>query len=199
MVDDSMANNSKADNLDSGSGGLSFTDNISITWKAVNYKPDDSHLALVNESNEAFLRSVSAISEFSKDASEDSPAISQEIARLDLKLNLLLDLVSQLIYQQLDIPEMSQVTVSSKDVEWLGEDLPEPGSTVFVQVYIQRGTPKPLCFYGEVVSDSNDIDSGCARVSYVGLSGSAKAWLDKLIFRHHRREVAFKKSNKSSS
>lgn len=193
-----MVDNSMTANLDSGSGGLSFTDNISITWKAVNYKPDDSHLALVNDSNEAFLRSVSAISEFSADASEDSPAISQEIARLDLKLNLLLDLVSQLIYQQLDIPEMSQVTVSSKDVEWLGKDLPEPDSIVFVQVYIQRGTPKPLCFYGAVISDREDTDSGRARVSYIGLSGSAKTWLDKLIFRHHRREVAFKKSNKSA-
>ena len=92
-----------ADNLDSGSGGLSFTDNISISWKPVDYEPDDSHLALVNDSNEAFLRTVSAISEFAKDVSEDSPVISQEIARLDLKLNLVLDLVSQLIYQQLEI------------------------------------------------------------------------------------------------
>lgn len=188
-----------ADNLDSGSGGLSFTDNISISWKPVDYEPDDSHLALVNDSNEAFLRTVSAISEFAKDVSEDSPVISQEIARLDLKLNLLLDLVSQLIYQQLEIPEMSQVTVSSNDITWSGENLPGVGATVFVQVYIQRGTPKPLCFYGEVVSSPEDMAQGRTRVSYLGLCGSAKAWLDKIIFRHHRREVAFKKSNKSNS
>ena len=81
-----------ADDIDHNSGGLSFTENISISWKSIDYQPDDSHLALVNDSNEAFLRTVSAIGEFSKDVSDDSPAISQEIARLDLKLNLLLDL-----------------------------------------------------------------------------------------------------------
>jgi hypothetical protein len=187
------------DNPDVGSAGLSFTDNISITWKPVDYQPEDSHLALVNDSNEAFLRAVSAISEFSKDVSEDAPVISQEIARLDLKLNLLLDLVSQLIYQHSDIPEMSLVTVSSDGVEWLGKDLPDVDSTVFIQVYIQRGTPKPLCFYGKVVSTQEDSQAGRARVKYLGLCGSAKTWLDKLIFRHHRREVAFKKSSNSNS
>jgi len=185
------------DDLESASEGLSFSDNISITWKAVDYQPDSSHLALVNESNESFLRAVSAIGEFSKDISEDSPSLSQEMTRLDLKLNLLLDLVSQLIYKQLDIPEMSRVTISSSTVEWEGANVPLPHQTVFVQVYIQRGTPKPLCFYGEVVSQPSDYEAGRAKVRYLGLSGSAKTWLDKLIFRHHRREVAFKKSSNS--
>lgn len=186
-----------ADDQETASGGLAFTDNISITWKAIDYQPDSSHLALVNESNESFLRAVSAISEFSKEVTEDSQGLAQEVARLDLKLNLLLDLVSQLIYKQLDIPEMSQVTISSSEIEWEGKSIPEPGQTVFLQVYIQRGTPKPLCFYGEVVSTSDDYSAGRAKVRYVGLLGSAQTWLDKLIFRHHRREVAFKKSIKT--
>lgn len=184
---------------DAGSAGLSFTDNISITWKSIDYQPDDSHLALVNDSNESFLRAVSAISEFSKDVSEESPVISHEITRLDLKLNLLLDLVSQLIYQQSDIPETSSVTVSSTEIQWQGKNLPHPNTTVFIQVYIQRGTPKPLCFYGQVISTEQEREEGSSRVRYIGLSGSAKAWLDKLIFRHHRREIAFKKSIKSKN
>ena len=151
----------------------------------------------MNESNESFLRAVSAISEFSKETSDNNPALSQELSRLDLKLNLLLDLVSQLIYSQLDIPRMSRVTISSSQVDWQDNHVPEPGATVFVQVYIQRGTPKPLCFYGEVVSSQEDYRCGWAKVRYLGLSGSAQVWLDKLIFRHHRREVAYKKSSNS--
>lgn len=174
---------------------LSFTDNISIAWSKIDYQPDEAHLALVNESNESFLRAVSAISEFSKETSDSNPALSHELARLDLKLNLLLDLVSQLIYSQLDIPDISRVTVSSSQVDWQDGSVPEPGSTVFVQVYIQRGTPKPLCFYGEVVSSPDEYRSGWARVRYLGLSESVQVWLDKLIFRHHRREVAYRKSS----
>lgn len=187
-----------AENLDKPPGGLGFTDNISIAWKKVDSRPDDTHLALINESNESFLRAVSAIGEFSPENPDDDAGISQEIVRLDLKVNILLDLVSQLIYKQLEIPEMSLVTISSSEVEWRDENIPEPGQMVFVEVYVQRGTPKPLCFYGQVVSNEREYQSGCARVRYFGLSGSAQSWLDKLIFRHHRRAVAYKKSIDSS-
>jgi hypothetical protein len=44
------------------------------------------------------------------------------------------------------------------------------------------------------VSSADEHAAGSARVSYLGLSGSAQAWLDKLIFRHHRRQVAYEKS-----
>ena len=179
--------------------GLSFTDNISLAWKLVDHALDENHLALVNESNEAFLRAVTAIGEFARDVSDDEPDISQEMARLDAKLNLLLDLVSQLIYAQLEIPQITRVTLSSSDIEWRGDHVPQPGATVFLQVYIQRGTPKPLCFYGTVTSTAQECAAGRARVRYLGLCGSAQAWLDKLIFRHHRREVAYRKSIQSGS
>lgn len=188
-----------SDNAQTEIGGLTFTDNISIDWKPVDYQPDESRLALVNESNESFLRAVSALAAFSTDSSEDEIGLSQEIARLDLKVNLLLDLVSQLIYQQLEIPEKSQVTISSTNIRWDSVKVPLPGATVFVQVYIQHGTPKPLCFYGKVQSSEEQYRSGSALVSYLGLSGSAQSWLDKLIFRHHRRAIAFRKSKRPAA
>ncbi len=179
--------------------GLAYTDNMSISWKVVDYHPDDSHLALVNESNESFLRAVSAISEFTKDLSDVAPGLSHEIARLDLKLNLVLDLVSQLVYKQLDIPDICRVTVTSGEVMWGADNVPPPNKMIFVQLYIQHGTPKPLCFYGQVVTSVDDFASGKARVNFVGLSGPVQQWLDKLIFRHHRREVAFKKAANSDA
>ncbi len=180
-------------------GGLHYTDNISIAWKSVDFEPDDTHLAMVNESNESFLRAVSAIGEFSTEFNDDDAGMSQEIIRLDLKVNLLLDLVSQLIYQQLDLPTVSRVTLSSNEIEWACENIPKPGQIVFMEVYVQRGTPKPLCFYGHVVSDMEEYHAGRARVQYIGLTGAAQSWLEKLIFRHHRRAVAFQKSRHQSS
>lgn len=174
-------------------GGLSFSDNISVSWSSVESLPDDAQLTRVNESNENFLRAVSALGPMGSDASEDDAAVSQEIARLDLKVNMLLDLVSQLIYAQLDIPPRTPVTISAQELQWAGDDLPQPGATVFMQVYVQHGTPKPLCFYGQVISSSEEHADGIARVNYIGLSGSARGWLEKLIFRHHRREVAYRR------
>ncbi len=174
--------------------GLVFSDNISVKWQVAEKSPDAELLSLVNESNQAFLRAVAAVSVPPGDLAEENAAVFQEISRLDLKINLLLELVSQLVYAQLDIPERTRATISSGGIQWQGEVLPEPGQTVFMQVYIQHGTPKPLCFYGEVVSTLEEHASGEARVRYVGLSEQTRSWLDKLIFRHHRRQVAFKKS-----
>ena len=133
------------------------------------------------------------------DSADDEVGISQEVLRLDLKVNLLLDLVSQLIYKQLDIPATCMVTMSSSAIEWQSVDVPQPGQMVFVQAYIQHGTPKPLCFYGEAVSDQAEFESNIARVRYVGLAGSVQSWLDKLIFRHHRRAIAYEKSRNADS
>lgn len=175
--------------------GLTFTDRVSVSWQAVESQPDKHRLALVNESNEVFLRAVSALSASTGDIAEDDVPASQELAKLDLKVNLLLDLVGQLLYQQLDIPERNEVWISSTQMQWRAEQLPRFGQLVFMQVYIQHGTPKPLCFFAEVVTSERERNNGIARVEYLGLGGSAQAWLDKFIFRHHRREVAFDRAN----
>lgn len=187
------------DSTESPPAGLDFTDNISITWKNIDYQPDEAHLVLVNESNESFLRAVSAMGEVAADYADDDVGISQEVLRLDLKVNLLLDLVSQLIYKQLEIPAVSTVTISSRDIEWRSESVPLPGQRVFVEAYIQHGTPKPLCFYGEVISSQLEYDSNTAKVRYMGLAGTVQSWLDKLIFRHHRRAVAYEKSRNTNT
>ncbi|EAQ98448.1 PilZ domain-containing protein [Congregibacter litoralis] len=181
-------------------GGLAYSDNISIAWRKIDHELDQKHLALVNASNEDFLRAVSVIGDAGgqKEQQESSSGIvAQEVARLDLKVNLLLDLVGTLIYHQLDIPDTSPVRVSAAGVAWKG-DVPEPGATIYLELYIQRGLPKPLCCYGEVVSTAEDFAKGTAKVKFTGLTGAAKSWLEKLIFRHHRREVAFKRSSGES-
>jgi len=180
-------------------GGLAYTDNISIAWREVGHELDGHHLAMVNASNEAFLRDVNVIGDSSipRDPSEGVGAIAQEITRLDLKLNLVLELVSTLIYHELDIPETCPVRVAADAVSWRG-DVPGPGTTVFLQLYIQRGLPKPLCCYGRVVSTPEEHATGLARVRFVGLTGTARSWLEKLIFRHHRREIAYQRSSEGA-
>ncbi|MEZ5569422.1 MAG: PilZ domain-containing protein [Halioglobus sp.] len=178
---------------ESDPGGLAFTDDISIAWRPVEQVPDEARLAIVNESNESFLRAVSVIGAFPGEFSEEEMASSQEVARLDLKINLLLDLVSQLIYQQSNVPARRTVTISTSEISWRDDTPPALGDTVFMQVYIQHGTPKPLSVYGRVVAVQDDNPHSSNRVRYLGLSPSAQSWLDKLIFRHHRREVAFRR------
>ena len=185
--------------------GLSYTDNFSITWRAVDHGLDDRHLAQVNASNEAFLRDLSIISLNGghdsaglesgglREAPDLPEALSREVQRLDLKLNLVLDLVSSLVYRQAEIPPVSPVRMSALGLSWSG-DVPAPGQTVFLELYLQRGLPKPLCCYAEVVSGPQEYEASEARVRFIGLCGATRDWLEKLIFRQHRRDVAFRRS-----
>jgi hypothetical protein len=185
-----------ADNEPQPGEGLTYSDNISLSWKPADHDLDQTHLAMVSASNEAFLRAVAILGDGwpGKELPESGSSLGAEGARLDLKLNLVLDLVATLVYRELDIPEARAVKVSSTGVAWRGESVPAPGEQVFLELYIQRGLPKPLCCYGEVVTSPEDYAAGIARARFVGLSGSAHDWLDKLIFRHHRREVAFRRA-----
>jgi len=175
--------------------GLVYSDNISVSWRPVAHELDQHHLAMVSASNESFLRAVSVIADgvTAKDAGEGGAGLNPDIARLDLKLNLLLDLVGSLVYHELDIPAVSPVRLTAESVHWQGT-VPMPGTRILLQLYVQRGLPKPLCCYGEVVSGPADFAAGEATAQFVGLSGAARAWLEKLIFRHHRREVAYHRS-----
>ncbi|MEO1079345.1 MAG: PilZ domain-containing protein [Pseudomonadota bacterium] len=184
---------------DSADSGLAYTDNISIVWREVDREPDPQHLAMVNASNEGFLRDLKLLGDGGqpRELTEASADFSQELHRLDLKLNLVLDLVSTLIYRDADLPEPGPVRVAADGLSWRG-DVPAPGTLVYVELYIQRGLPKPLCCYGEVVSTAAEYEDGLARLSFLGLTGGARAWLEKLIFRHHRREVASRRGKQRS-
>lgn len=175
--------------------GLVYADNLAVVWQSVEEMPDTLRLALISESNEAFLRSVSAFGEFVKEPAEESSDVMQELARLDLKLNLLLELVGQVVYRQADIPGFSPVKLFARGVEWRCENAPEPGQKVMLRLYVQRGIPKPLCFYGEAVSTPEEQRAGVAKVVFHGLSQSVADWLEKFIFRQHRRSIAHSKSN----
>ncbi|MEO0435476.1 MAG: PilZ domain-containing protein [Pseudomonadota bacterium] len=175
--------------------GLTYSDNMAIAWQPVTHGLDQTHLARVNASNEDFLRAVAVIGDGGSptELQDSNNQLAQEVGRIDLKLNLLMDLVATLIYNQLDIPDTTPVRVSASGVAWHGQ-VPNPGSTVYLQLYIKRGLPKPLCCYGKVVSTEEEFAAATARVSFIGLTGAARSWLEKLIFRHHRREVAFMRS-----
>jgi len=175
--------------------GLVYRDNIAVTWRYVDHALDAEHLARVNASNESFLRGVTALGEVPAagvEADDGASGIGHELQRLDSKLNLLLELVSSLIYREADIAAPRMAEVAADAVTWVAGDerLPEPGRTVFLELYIQRGLPKPLCCYGEVLPATDLKGQVAIAVRYLNLGGSAKAWLEKWIFRQHRREVA---------
>ena len=46
-----------------------------------------------------------------------------------------------------------------------------------------------------MITSPEELAAGGNTVRFVGLAGAARVWLEKLIFRHHRREVAYRRAH----
>ena len=182
------------ENNDSFFQGLYYESNIPLVWRAVDGRPTDDELVRVNEDNSRFLKALAALSESAPEAGEELPQTAAELQRLDLKLNLLLEIVGELLASQRTLPVPTKVKLGHTGIEWLTEDYPPSGTQVCIDVYLRSELPSPLKFYGlAVMADSdNGPASGGKRVQvrFVGLNAALQDELEKFIFRRHRRSIA---------
>ncbi len=182
------------DNKESFFQGLFYESNISLVYHVVNAFPGESELVKINEDNSRFLKALAALSEGAPEAGEELPQTAAELQRLDLKLNLLLEIVGQLLANQRALPAPTTVRLGHTGVEWVAQDCPSSGAQVCIELYLRSELPSPLKFHGVAVLA--DSEQGSANVSkrvqvrFVGLNSALQDDLEKFIFRRHRRSIA---------
>ena len=173
------------------SDSLVFQGRLPATFKAIPEIPSASTLAINNERNEHTLRS-SLIPNDSVEI-DDNDEISQHLKRQEAKIDLLMDMVTELLARQSHMPKDVEVKLSAEGIEWQDtEQQFTVDDSVEIDVYITPSTPKAIRFYGNVVSSTE----GTHRVEFTGVSTQASDLLEKIIFRHHRRAVAQQRSSR---
>ena len=182
------------DNHDSFFQGLYYESNIPLVWRVLKSLPGDNALVTINEDNSRFLKALAALSEAAPESAEELVQTAAELQRIDLKLNLLLEIVGQLLANQLTLPEPTQVRLGHVGIEWLAQECPPPGAQLCLEVYLRTDLPSPLKFHGVAVSVDPESGSGSTdkrvQVRFVGLSTALQDDLEKFIFRRHRRSIA---------
>ena len=182
------------ENNDSFFQGLYYESNISLVWQVVDGLPADNELVNINEDNSRFLKALAALSEGAPEAGEELPQTAAELQRLDLKLNLLLEIVGELLANQRTLPAPTKVKLGHMGIEWLTENCPPSGAHVCIEVYLRSELPSPLKFHGVAVL--TDAEAGSAstsrrvQVRFAGLNPALQDDLEKFIFRRHRRSIA---------
>jgi len=182
------------ENKDSFFQGLYYESHISLVWQLVDSLPGDNELVKINEDNSRFLKALAALNEGAPEAGEELPQTAAELQRLDLKLNLLLEIVGQLLASQRTLPAPTQVRLGHAAIEWVAQDCPPPGAQICIEVYLRSELPSPLKFHGVAVladpEDGSASDSKRVQVRFVGLNSALQDDLEKFIFRRHRRSIA---------
>lgn len=181
--------------------GLVYEDRLPLGFTLVDGLPTAWELGDINDSNESFLR-LFAILEESRPAKQDMDEsmmdLHHELTRLDLKINLLLEFVAQALNRKLTLPARVKLRLGPQGLEWQCNQPPPSDSIVRLDLYLFPRYPRPINLFGSVVNVVNEgQESSEVTVAFRGVSESVQDWMEKIIFRFHRRSVASRRLKRS--
>lgn len=169
--------------------GLVHEDDLPLGWAEVEGLPPEQRLAAINVSNEALIRACEGLEE-SHRPSEESPELAHELARVEAKLNLVLELLGDWLRVQGGQPQSHRVRFNALGLEWWAAQGPAPNALVRVELYVCPAFPRAMTLFGRVVTREQDADGVRTVLAFEGLSEAVRDGLERMIFRRHRREVA---------
>jgi hypothetical protein len=168
---------------------LAFQDVLPLAWRPMAHATDRDTAAGLMEHNARLLQAREALDQLGpvEKQDENSPN-SADLMRLELKINLLLDLVGQILATNRPRPAAVPVRFNAQGVVWRSQGpLPEAGSLGIAEIYLHDCLAEPLRLPGRVTSVTPD---GQVKVRFVPVGESVADLVEKLCFRRHRRQIA---------
>jgi hypothetical protein len=166
---------------------LAYHDVLPVQWKALSRPLDRFELIGLDESNLLLLQACVSVEEHpAREMKEDLEPLAGELARLDFKLNLVLQLLSKLVSQdRISTPTSIQFNAIGASWTALGP-APSVGQRGLLRVQLRSSLPQPLELFSEVIA----VTGATIRVKFPELSESNVEMIHKLAFLHHRRHIA---------
>src|ERR1700753_3553383 len=136
---------------------LAFQDVLPLVWRPMTAAWERELAASFDERNLRLLQAWDAMEEhvpLEKQKPEDAP-YAAEIMRLDLKVNLLLDLVGQLLAANRPRPPAAPIRFNALGAMWhatKGGTLPEAGEQGIAVIYPRDCMAEPLRLAGRITS-----------------------------------------------
>lgn len=173
--------------------GLSYTEDMAWSMEILSALPATPTLLRLDAQNMQTLIADASLgdSRRSPDPADENATFLAELHRLEFKVDVLLQLVAQILARDEALPPASPVSLYARGMEWpaAGAD-PVAGSAVQVRLYINPAFPQPLQFVGVACLSRREGDRIWSRIMWHGVAPAVTDLLEKLIFRHHRRQIA---------
>lgn len=176
--------------------GLIYEDCLPLSWEVIEKLPEGWELDNINQANESFLKLFANLEDYHPTRVEHDESLQEihhELTRIDLKLDLLLEFVGQALHRKLTLPKSIDVRVGPLGLEWSTEQAPAMGDFVKLELFLFPRYPRPVELPGKVVTSIPMSDSNKITVAFQGMSVVVQDWIEKIIFRHHRRSIANKR------
>ncbi len=176
---------------------LCYQDLIPVEWEPLRRPLDAGQRQRYQRDNVALLQGVLLVDEQPViEHDEELSALGQELQRIDHKLNLVLELLSQALRSWRKLPDPVAVRITSEGIRWEGEEGPPEGSSVLLKLYMSPIVPNPLMVDGTVLPPAAGAGGGWNEVRFTPLDTRIRDLLEKVVFRQHRRQIARQRTRK---
>ena len=137
--------------------------------------------------NERLLRVALLSDEHPLERSDEEGGHPGELLRIESKLDLVLELLSELLATATEPLPLHPVRLGAAGLEWRqAGTLPAAGDRVMIRLLPDPLLPRPLSLPGRVLK----VDDGRVLVRFEAIGETVADLLQRLVFRHHRRQVA---------
>jgi hypothetical protein len=147
----------------------------------------DLQRAAMRDRNLSVLGTLAVFNERRAEAvDEDSPA-SQEIQRLDSKLNVLMAMMDQLLQRNAELPPRAPVSFNAVGALLPASVWPSAQEHGLVRLHFDGCLALPLELTARRVQER---DADHIFVAFESMDEATCDAIERLVFRHHRRKVA---------
>jgi hypothetical protein len=174
---------------------LAYADSLPIAVSALMEPVAAPTLAAWTERNLRLLQACAALEESAAaEPQDDSSAQAAELQRIDLKVNMLLDMVGLLVASMQSRPAPRPLRFNAQGLLWEpGASVPPPDTAVKLEIFLRESMVHPLTLTGVM------LDSGVetlARLRFDEPPETVADHIKKLVFRRHRRQVAIARATR---
>lgn len=169
---------------------ISLDATLPLSW-TLHQNPSSTWSEELLQSNISLLKALSAI-EAAHEREQDIPDSTRKaLERIESKLDVLLLLVAKLSSENSVPPTIRQVSLCRDHISWHESEsqLPTIGSSVCIKVFLNPRIPQPLILHGNISSANPSGSDVLIRANFDVTDHEMLDWLDRTIFRYHRRAV----------
>ncbi len=172
-------------------GVLVYEDSLPVAWEARPKGEEKWELTKAAEQNGRLLRYANLLGEQHRERQDDETEADSRLSRIESKVDLLLDLFSHLLEQRGAELQVAQVRLSGAGIEWLcAGAAPGGDASIWVKLLLERRLPGVLRIPAKVLAVTEEGAGFRVTAEFQSMGEGVQDLLEKLIFRHHRRQVA---------
>lgn len=167
---------------------LAYEDVLPVAFKPLPKPLDAAAATALADRNVRLLQVCAAIEEQGAvERKDEASPHSADLLRMEVKLNLLLDLMGQLLAAQTPRPRSTLIRFNAHTAQWKSPEPVRMGAHGLLDIWLRDSLPQSLTL---IVTVTQLLNEGLVKATVTPPGEVAADLIEKLAFRRHRRHVA---------